>query len=118
MRKAPPNQAKKLEKAVKKSKQTVYVLKLYIAGVSLRSTQAITNIKQICDEHLKGLCDLEVIDIYQQPVLAKGEQIIAVPTLVKKLPPPLRRFIGNMADPERILFGLDLKPRRESRQKK
>ena len=118
MRKEPPSQAKQLEKAAKKSKQTMYVLKLYIAGVSLKSTQAITNIKQICDEQLKGRCDLEVIDIYQQPVLAKGEQIIAVPTLIKKLPPPLRRFIGNLADRERILFGLDLQPGREPEQNK
>lgn len=118
MRKAPPNQAKKVKKPVKKPKQTMYVLKLYIAGVTLKSTQAITNIKKICDEQLKGRCDLEVIDIYQQPVLAKGEQIIAVPTLVKKLPPPLRRFIGNLADSERILYGFDLVPRKEPKQKK
>jgi circadian clock protein KaiB len=118
MKKQPPDKAKKVEKSVTKPKQTMYVLKLYIAGVSLKSTQAITNIKQICDEHLKGRCDLEVIDIYQQPVLAKGEQIIAVPTLIKKLPPPLRRFIGNLADSERILFGLDLQSRREPSQKK
>ena len=71
-------------------------------------------LKKICEEYLSGRYDLEVIDIYQQPVLAKGEQIIAVPTLVKKLPPPLRRFIGSMADVERILVGLDLKPRQES----
>jgi circadian clock protein KaiB len=114
MRKEPPNPAEKVERAAKESKRTMYVLKLYIAGVTLKSTQAITNIKQICEEHLKGRCDLEVIDIYQQPVLAKGEQIIAVPTLIKKLPPPLRKFIGNLADSERILLGLDLKSRKES----
>ena len=118
MREAPPGKAEKVAKAAKKSKQTMYVLKLYIAGLTLKSTQAITNIKKICDEHLKGRCDLEVIDIYQQPVLAKGEQIIAVPTLIKKLPPPLRRFIGSMADVDRILFGLDLQSRREPSQKK
>ena len=67
-----------------------------MAGATPRSTQAILNIKKICEEHLKGRYELEVIDIYQQPVLAKGEQIIAAPTLVKKLPPPLRKFIGSM----------------------
>jgi circadian clock protein KaiB len=72
------------------------------------------NIKKICEEHLKGRYELEVVDVYQQPVLAKGEQIIAAPTLIKKLPPPLRRFIGSMADVERILVGLHLKPRQES----
>ena len=118
MREEPLHKAEKAGKKVKKPKQVMYVLKLYIAGVSQKSTQAITNIKQICDEHLKGRCDLEVIDIYQQPVLAKGEQIIAVPTLIKKLPLPLRRLIGSMADVERILFGLDLQPRREPEQKK
>ncbi len=72
---------------------------------------AVTNIKKICEEHLQGRYDLEVIDIYQQPTLAKGEQIIAAPTLIKKLPLPLRKFIGDMADQERILVGLDLKPK-------
>jgi circadian clock protein KaiB len=82
-----------------------------VAGVTPRSTEAIVNIKKICEEHLKGRYELEVIDIYQQPVLAKGEQIIAAPTLVKKLPLPLRRFIGSMYDVDRILVGLDLKPK-------
>ena len=67
------------------------------------------NIKKICEEHLAGRYELQVIDIYQQPVLAEGEQVIAVPTLVKKLPLPLRKFIGTMADVDRILMGLDLK---------
>ena len=81
-----------------------------------RSTQSIVNIKKICEEHLKGRYELEVIDIYQQPVLAKREQIIAVPTLIKKLPLPLRKFIGNLTDVERILVGLDLKPKEEVKQ--
>ena len=70
------------------------------------------NIKKICDEELKGRCDLEVIDIYQRPVLAEGEQIIATPTLIKKLPLPLRRFIGDMSDTGRIVLGLDLRPKK------
>ena len=86
-------------------------MRLYVAGATPRSTKSILNLKRICEEHLKGRYDLEVIDIYQQPVLAKGEQIIAAPTLVKKLPLPLRKFIGDLSDAERILVGLDLKPR-------
>jgi circadian clock protein KaiB len=73
--------------------------------------RAVANIKEICEGSLKNRYDLEVIDIYQQPVLTKGEQIIAAPTLVKKLPLPLRKFIGDMSDTERILVGLDLRPR-------
>ena len=73
--------------------------------------RAVANIKEICESGLKNRYDLEVIDIYQQPVLMKGEQIIAVPTLVKKLPLPLRKFIGDMSDIERILVGLDLRSR-------
>jgi circadian clock protein KaiB len=105
------------EKAAKKAKEEKYLLRLYVAGATARSSQAILNIKSICEENLKGRYELEVIDIYQQPVLAKGEQIIATPTLVKKLPVPLRRFIGSMADTERILVGLDLKPVEEPPQK-
>jgi circadian clock protein KaiB len=89
-----------------------YVLRLYVTGMTPRSTRAIQNIKKICDEELKGRCDLEVVDIYQRPMLAEGEQIIATPTLVKKLPLPLRRFIGDLSDMERIVLGLDLKPKK------
>ena len=88
-----------------------YLLRLYVAGINPRSSAAIRSITEICEEHLKGRYELEVIDIYQQPTLAKGEQIIAVPTLIKKLPLPLRRFIGNLADKETILLGLDLRPK-------
>ena len=88
-----------------------HVLRLYVTGTTPRSVSAIRNIRKICEEHLKGAYDLEVIDIYQQPVLAKGEQIIATPTLVKKLPFPLRRFIGDMSNTEQILLGLDLRPK-------
>ena len=102
------NQTEVFEKAIKESGNRKYVLRLYVAGQTPKSSQAIMNIKKVCDQHLKGRYELEVIDIYQQPTLAEGEQIIAVPTLVKKLPLPLRRFIGTMADEERILMGLDL----------
>jgi circadian clock protein KaiB len=86
-----------------------YVLRLYVAGQTPKSVLAITNIKTICEENLKGRYVLDVIDLYQQPQLAQGEQIIAVPTLIKKLPPPLRRIIGDMSNTERVLVGLDLR---------
>jgi circadian clock protein KaiB len=85
-----------------------YVLRLYVTGLTPRSVCAVNNLRAICDEYLDGRYDLEVIDIYQQPVLAKGEQIIAAPTLVKQLPLPMRRIIGDMSDRERVLLGLDL----------
>ncbi len=90
-------------------KKEKYVLRLYVSGMTERSIKAIRNIRKICDEQLKDRCDLQVIDIYKQPVLAKGEQIIATPTLIKKLPPPLRKFIGDLTNTERILLGLDLR---------
>jgi circadian clock protein KaiB len=99
------------EQALKKTGKEKYVLRLYVAGTTPRSLTAVSNIKKICEDHLHGRYDLEVIDIYQQPTLAKGEQIIAAPTLIKKLPLPLRKFIGDMADRERIFVGLELKPK-------
>ena len=85
-----------------------YVLRLYVTGTTARSTRAIVNIRKICEQHLQGRYDLEVIDIAQRPTLAEGEQILAAPTLIKKLPLPLRRFIGDMSQTDRILLGLDL----------
>jgi circadian clock protein KaiB len=85
-----------------------YVLRLYVTGQTPRSLRAIENIKRICEKHLSGRYDLEVIDIYQRPSLAAGERIIAVPTLVKSLPAPIRRFVGDLSDTEKVLFGLDL----------
>ncbi len=90
-----------------------YLLRLYIAGASARSTRAIENVRRVCEEHLAGRYELEVVDLYQNPKLASGEQIVAVPTLLKKLPLPLRKFIGDMSDEERILVGLDLQPKRD-----
>ena len=104
--------AKALAKKAKTAGKERYVLRLYVAGMTPKSSQAIINITQICKDHLKGRYDLRVIDIYQQPTLAKGEQIIAAPTLIKKLPLPLRKFIGNMADKGKILVGLDLQPKK------
>ncbi len=88
-----------------------YVLRLYVAGKSPKSVNAITNIKKICEENLQGRYELDVIDLYQQPQLAQGEQIIALPTLIRKLPPPLRRIIGDMSNTERVLVGLDIQKR-------
>jgi len=103
---------KSFERVLRKPLKEKYVLRLYVTGMTPKSTQAIQNIKEICDEELHGRFDLEVIDIYQRPLLAQGEQIIATPTLIKKLPLPLRRFIGDMSDTERIVLGLDLRPKK------
>ena len=89
--------------------QSHYMLRLYVAGLTPRSTASIQSVKQLCEEFLKGRYDLEVIDIYREPLLAKGEQIIAAPTLIKKLPFPLRRLIGDMTNKEKVLLGLDLR---------
>ena len=86
-----------------------YVLRLYTTGSTPRSLRSIANIKNICEEHLKGRYDLEVIDIYQNKKLVAGDQIIAIPTLVKKLPLPLRKIIGDLSDRDKVLLGLDLK---------
>jgi len=105
------DESKEFEKKIKASLKKKYVLRLYIAGLTPKSTRAIINIEKICKEYLEGRYELEIIDIYQQPVLAKGEQIIAAPTLLKKLPLPLRKFIGDMSNTEKILVGLDLRPK-------
>lgn len=94
--------------AVKKFKNAAYMLRLYVTGLTPQSILAIDNIKKICEQHLKGRYNLEVIDLYKNPALAIGEQIIAAPTLIKKLPLPLRRIIGDMSNTERVLVGLDL----------
>ena len=85
-------------------------LKLYIAGQTPRSMIALANLKKIGDDHLAGHYEIEVIDLLENPALAKGDQILAVPTLVKNLPPPFRKIIGDLSDTERVLVGLDLRP--------
>ncbi len=97
------------ERAAKEKKPAQYVLRLYVTGMTARSVRAIENLKSICEEYLQGRYDLEIVDIYQHPVLMRGEQIIAAPTLVKRLPEPLRRLVGDMSDKDRVLLGLDLK---------
>ena len=110
-RKRGKTSTEEFEKAAAKRDRTKYILQLYVTGMTPKSTQAIANVQKLCEEHLAGRYELKVIDIYQQPNLAKGEQIIAAPTLIKKLPLPLRRLIGNMTDIEKFLVGIDLKPK-------
>lgn len=86
-----------------------FVLRLYVAGMTPRSAEAVRRVTEFCEKHLSGRYELEIVDIYQKPALAKDEQIIAVPTLIKRLPSPLRRFIGDMHGEDKLLFGLDLK---------
>ena len=102
----------KMEEALEAQGDKHYVLRLYVAGMTPKSTLAVTNIKKICEEHLQGRYSLEVIDLYKSPALADGEQIIAAPTLLKKLPLPLRKFIGDMSNMEKIIVGLDLRPQK------
>jgi len=111
VKRKPVNEIKALEKAAEEQKHAHYVLKLYVAGMTPKSSTAIRSVTDICEEHLKGRYTLEVVDIYQRPTLAQGEQIIAAPTLIKKLPEPLRKMIGDMANKDRILVGLDLRPK-------
>jgi len=85
-----------------------YVLRLFVTGMTTRSSRAVNNLRTICDEYLQGRYELEVIDIYQQPALTKGEQIVAAPTLIKKFPLPMRRIIGDMSNRDGVLLGLDL----------
>ncbi len=99
----------RFERALKEDgSKTKYVLRLYVTGLTPNSLRAIENIKNICNVHLEGRFELEVIDIYKRPDLAKEAQVLAAPTLVKQLPPPLRRFVGDLSNEEKILVGLDL----------
>ncbi|HTL16055.1 MAG TPA: circadian clock KaiB family protein [Patescibacteria group bacterium] len=91
-------------------KPLAYAMKLYVTGATPRSTQAVSNLRRLCDQYLPGRYKLEVIDIYQQPALAREGQVIAAPTLVRTLPSPLRRFIGDMSNVTHLLAGLDIKP--------
>ena len=103
-----PGLAGELHPPGSNARQAKYVLRLYVSGSTSKSALAIENIKRICEQHLKQRYDLEVIDIYQQPNLAREEQIVAVPTLIKRFPPPLRRLIGDLSNVKKVHFGLDL----------
>ncbi len=106
-----PTATRRFEETLEHADDERFVLRLYVAGATPASQRAVENIKQLCEQHLKGRHRLEVIDIYQQPELAQGVQIIAAPTLVKSLPLPLRRFIGDMSKTERLLLGLGVEPK-------
>lgn len=93
-----------------------FVLRLYVAGTTPRSARAVVDARRICEEHLEGRYRLEVIDICQRPALARDEQIIAVPTLVRYLPPPLKKLVGDLSNAERVLVGLDLLGSNERQQ--
>jgi len=95
-----------------KTPEERYVLRLYVTGITPNSVRAIANMKAICEEYLQGRYDLEIIDVYKNPALAKGEQIVAVPTLVKRLPLPLRRLVGDLSQKDRVLLGLDIVPKK------
>jgi circadian clock protein KaiB len=102
--------------AVKKTRKTepkkeMWLLRLYVAGQTPKSLVAFANLKKICNEHLAGKYQIEVIDLLKNPLLAKGDQILAIPTLVRKLPEPVRKIIGDLSNTMKVLVGLDLRPR-------
>ena len=94
----------------KTAKENLWELRLYVAGQTPKSLAAFANLKKICEEHLKGCYRIEIIDLLENPTLAKGDQILAIPTLVRKLPEPVRKIIGDLSNTERVLVGLDLRP--------
>ena len=89
-------------------KKAGYKLKLYVAGATPKSLEALDNLKKICDEYLKGRYSIDVVDLLKNPKLAKGDQIVAIPTLVRKLPPPLKKIIGDLSNKEKVLVGLNI----------
>lgn len=99
------------EDSLKDEQKKKYVLRLYVTGTTPNSMRAIRNIKKFCEEHLKGRYELEVVDIYQQPGAARDEDIVATPTLVRKLPLPIRKLIGDLSDMEHVLVGLNIIPK-------
>jgi len=107
----PPAEPKsKKEIPAKSPDSDVWQLRLYVAGQTPKSLTAFSNLKKICEEHLTGRYTIEVVDLLQQPQLASGDQIVAIPTLVRKLPEPLRKIVGDLSNTERTLVGLQLRP--------
>ncbi len=102
------------EQLLEKLKTQDYVLRLYVTGTTPQSVRAIANVRKLCEQYLKGYYQLQVIDLYQQPELAQGEQIIAAPTLIKQLPLPVQRILGDMSKTERVMLGLGLRDRAEA----
>ncbi len=109
-----PTPAKKpaaRKRANHKSKQERYILRLYVAGQTPRCMLAFANLKKICEEHLEGRYEIELVDLLENPRLAAGDQILAIPTLVRRLPPPVRKIIGDLSNTERVLVGLAVEPK-------
>ena len=112
----PVKRARKSSKAPRnRARADFYDLRLYVAGQTGRSLAAMANLQKICDEHLEGRYRIEVIDLIERPQLARGDQILALPTLVRRLPEPIRKLVGDLSDTERALVGLDLRPRSSAR---
>ena len=109
MKKAPPTKKKQVKKA---PREEMWILKLYVAGQTPKSIAAFANLNKICDEHLAGKYRIEIVDLLKNPKLAKGDQITAIPKLVRHLPPPVKKIIGDLANTQRVLVGLNLKPAR------
>ena len=101
-------------KVLKTKASEFWELRLYVAGQTPNSTRAFSNLQKICDEHLKGKCKIEVIDLIKNPRLAAGDQILAIPTLVRKLPEPIKKIIGDLSNTERVLVGLDIRSKTET----
>jgi circadian clock protein KaiB len=99
-----------MNKGKKGKESEQWMLRLYVAGQTTKSVQAFANLKKICEEHLAGQYDIEVVDLLKNPQLAKGDQILAIPTLVRKLPTPIKKIIGNLSNTENVIVGLDIKP--------
>jgi circadian clock protein KaiB len=104
---------KNTQSPARKKDEDLFELKLYVAGQTSKSIAAFSNLQKICDEHLPGKYKIEIVDLLKNPKLAKGDQILAIPTLVKKLPEPVRKIIGDLSNTERVLVGLDLHPLEE-----
>ena len=107
---APKKTAARKSRTIKKEKEEIWELRLYIAGQTPNSVAAIANLRRICEERLQGRYRIEIVDLLEKPQLARGDQIIAIPTLVRKLPAPVKKIIGNLSIAERALVGLDLQP--------
>jgi circadian clock protein KaiB len=105
---ARPSQARRERRA--EPRDAEYLLRLYVAGQTAKSMQALANLRRICEEHLAGRYRLEVVDLIENPALARGDQILALPALVRQLPPPVKKIIGDFSSAERVLVGLDLRP--------
>lgn len=110
--------AEAFDQAVAEDPEGNFMLTLYVSGLTPHSRRAIDNIQTLCEEHMAGRYELKIVDIYQQPGLAKAAQIVAVPTLIKRLPPPLRRLVGDLSDPGRVLVALGIGARRAGGVKK